>query len=72
MALKDWKRSFPTTFGDSWFKGGTTVYLNDDQAIGSAHSGMWYVEIKGGRKQTSWFKKKPQALRFAKNYMRSH
>jgi hypothetical protein len=46
------------------------VYVLDDQAIGSPNYGLWYVSVS--RTPKKWFKTKVEALKYAKDFMRSH
>ena len=71
--LKCWKKSPYSSFGDEWelkSNDKKTVYVLNDEAIGSPNHGLWFVKISGKGKH--WEKTKGDALLFAQKYMEGH
>ena len=68
MAIKDWKQNYQTTYSTSYqHKIGKKWIIIEKGKVG-------YFVIKESMddKETSHFKTKSQALKFARNYMRTH
>jgi hypothetical protein len=71
--LKCWKKSPYAFFGDEWeLKSNSkkTVYIGQDQAIGSPNMDLWFVKISGKGKH--WEKTKVEAFSFANKYMKDN
>ena len=71
--MKCWRKSPYQTFGDEWeLKSDRkkTVYVGQDQAIGSPNIDLWYVKISNRGKH--WEKTKAEATAFAIKYMEEH
>jgi len=73
MALKDWKK----TGKDTWSNKSREVYLQIEKGEGEDSYNYGVVlnssyTVAGGSNYLKGFKTKPQALSFARSYMRSH
>jgi len=67
-----WKKNNATTFGDEWESKSQnlSIYVLEDQSIGSPNMGLWFVKISGKGKH--WEKTEKEAIRYANKFMKEH